>query len=91
MHGNNVGTLFNHIHKESLPAELGGNAPPYNTKYWAEQLIGDGSFSFGQSQIFWPGSACCSIATSGRNRSVVILEYIRCLFLKNEINYLVYK
>ncbi|KAL5014873.1 hypothetical protein ScPMuIL_009143 [Solemya velum] len=49
MHGINLGILHEHIHKEVLPAELGGVEPPYNNQYWAKQLIGDESFSFGTS------------------------------------------
>jgi len=55
MHGINLGTLHVHIHKEVLPAELGGTLPPYNNLLWAKQLIGDESFSFGDKQIYWPG------------------------------------
>ncbi|KAK3088715.1 hypothetical protein FSP39_022936 [Pinctada imbricata] len=54
MHGINVGTLHFHIHKEILPTELGGTLPPYNNLQWAEQLIGDETFSFGDKQIYWP-------------------------------------
>ena len=54
MHGINLGTLHNSIHKEVLPAELGGTLPPYNNLYWAKQLIGDETFSFGDKQIYWP-------------------------------------
>ncbi|XP_021376060.1 clavesin-2-like isoform X1 [Mizuhopecten yessoensis] len=55
MHGINLGTLHVHIHKEVLPAELGGTLPPYNNLLWAKELIGDESFSFGDKQIYWPG------------------------------------
>ncbi|XP_076084837.1 clavesin-2-like [Mytilus galloprovincialis] len=54
MHGINLGTLHNYIHKEVLPAELGGTLPPYNNLIWAKELIGDESFSFGDKQIYWP-------------------------------------
>ncbi|XP_013418372.1 clavesin-2 [Lingula anatina] len=54
LHGNNLGTLHNYIHKEVLPAELGGLIPPYNTESWAKELIGDEIFSYGESHIFWP-------------------------------------
>ncbi|KAJ8322286.1 hypothetical protein KUTeg_000757 [Tegillarca granosa] len=54
MHGINLGTLHIHIHKEVLPAELGGMQPPYNIESWARELIGDESFSFGDKQIYWP-------------------------------------
>lgn len=54
MHGNNLTTLHAHIHREVLPAELGGSGPPYNNEYWAKQLIGDESFSYSDQQIFWP-------------------------------------
>lgn len=54
MHGNNLTTLHSHIHREILPAELGGSGPPYNNEYWAKQLIGDESFSYSDKQIFWP-------------------------------------
>ncbi|XP_064597766.1 clavesin-2-like [Liolophura sinensis] len=54
MHGINVATLHSHIHKEILPAELGGTEPPYNNLSWAKQLIGDETFSFGDKHIYWP-------------------------------------
>ncbi|XP_060594965.1 clavesin-2-like [Ruditapes philippinarum] len=53
-HGINLGTLHNEIHKEALPAELGGTQPPYNNQYWAKQLIGDENFSFSDKHIYWP-------------------------------------
>ncbi|CAI9740231.1 clavesin-2-like isoform X2 [Octopus vulgaris] len=54
MHGINLTTLHQHIHKEVLPAELGGLEPPYNNQYWAKQLVGDENFSFGDKHIYWP-------------------------------------
>lgn len=56
MHGINLGLLHTHIHKEVLPAELGGTLPPYNNMYWAKELVGDEMFSFGDKQIYWPGT-----------------------------------
>ncbi|CAC5366816.1 Clavesin-2,Clavesin-1 [Mytilus coruscus] len=64
MHGINLGTLHNYIHKEVLPAELGGTLPPYNNLIWAKELIGDESFSFGDKQIYWP-----DYCFSSKNRS----------------------
>ncbi|XP_071804672.1 clavesin-1-like [Asterias amurensis] len=40
LHGNNLSTLHARIHKEMLPAELGGTNPPYNHYSWAKTLIG---------------------------------------------------
>ncbi|XP_062576140.1 clavesin-2-like [Saccostrea cucullata] len=54
MHGINLGTLHNFIHKEALPAELGGTLPEHNIMNWAAELIGDESFSFGDKHIYWP-------------------------------------
>ncbi|XP_067145251.1 clavesin-2-like [Centruroides vittatus] len=54
MHGNNMTTLHSHIHRDILPAELGGSGPPYNNEFWAKQLIGDENFSFSDKHIFWP-------------------------------------
>jgi len=55
MHGNNLTGLHHQIHKDILPAELGGSAPPYNNASWAQQLVGDdSSFAFSDKQIFWP-------------------------------------
>ncbi|XP_064652168.1 clavesin-2-like [Lineus longissimus] len=54
MHGNNLTTLHAHIHRDALPADQGGSAPPYNTETWAKILVGDDQFSYGQNHIFWP-------------------------------------
>jgi hypothetical protein len=54
MHGNNLTTLHAHIHRDALPADQGGSAPPYNTESWAKVLVGDDQFSYGQNHIFWP-------------------------------------
>ncbi|KAK3581632.1 hypothetical protein CHS0354_018810 [Potamilus streckersoni] len=62
-HGINLGTLHNFIHKEVLPAELGGTEPPYNNQYWAKELIGDESFSFSDKHIYWPDN--CMTKTNG--------------------------
>jgi len=53
-HGINLGTLHAKIHKEVLPAELGGMEPPYNNQSWARQLTGDENFSFSDKHIYWP-------------------------------------
>ncbi|KAH3752753.1 clavesin-2-like [Dreissena polymorpha] len=53
-HGINLGTLHEEIHKEVLPAELGGHMPPYNNQYWARELTGDANFTFSDKHIYWP-------------------------------------
>ncbi|XP_076306745.1 clavesin-2-like isoform X2 [Tachypleus tridentatus] len=53
MHGNNMTTLHSHIHRDILPAELGGLGPPYHYQSWAMQLVGE-PFSFSDRNIFWP-------------------------------------
>ncbi|KAL0274629.1 UNVERIFIED_CONTAM: hypothetical protein PYX00_002718 [Menopon gallinae] len=39
LHGNNLSTLHDYVSKDVLPAELGGEGPPYNPIFWAEKLI----------------------------------------------------
>lgn len=56
-HGINLGTLHAMIHKEVLPAELGGMEPPYNNQSWATQLTGDDNFSFSDKHIYWPNQS----------------------------------
>lgn len=56
-HGINLGTLHAMIHKEVLPAELGGMEPPYNNQSWATQLTGDENFSFSDKHIYWPNQS----------------------------------
>ncbi|XP_074656075.1 clavesin-2-like [Tubulanus polymorphus] len=53
-HGNNLTTLHSSLHRDMLPAELGGSAPPYNTESWAKELVGDETFSYGENHIYWP-------------------------------------
>lgn len=38
VHGNNLSTLHDHVHKDILPAELGGEQPSYNPEVWLEKL-----------------------------------------------------
>ncbi|KAK2726131.1 clavesin-2-like isoform X2 [Artemia franciscana] len=40
LHGNNLSTLHDHIPKECLPAELGGECAPHNPRVWAETMKG---------------------------------------------------
>ena len=55
MIGNNLALLYDHVEREVLPAELGGDGPPYHMQSWAHQLIGkDERFSFGEKQMYWP-------------------------------------
>ena len=54
LHGINLMTLHQQVRKEALPAELGGTQAPYNNQSWAQQLLGDETFSFGHQQIYWP-------------------------------------
>ena len=56
-HGINLGTLHVEIHKEVLPAELGGTEPPYNNQYWAREITGDENFSFSDKHIYWPNTS----------------------------------
>ena len=59
MIGNNLALLYAHVPQEVLPAELGGDGPPYHMQSWAHQLIGkDENFSFGEKQIYWPDHGC---------------------------------
>ncbi|KAI0207689.1 Clavesin-2 [Lamellibrachia satsuma] len=59
MIGNNLALLYAHVQREVLPAELGGDGPPYHMQSWAHQLIGkDENFSFGEKQIYWPDHSC---------------------------------
>ncbi|KAK6629828.1 hypothetical protein RUM43_003648 [Polyplax serrata] len=39
LHGNNLSTLHEYIPKDILPAELGGEGPPFNPLIWAEKLM----------------------------------------------------
>ena len=39
VHGNNLSTLHEAVSKDILPAELGGERPPYNPMLWAEQML----------------------------------------------------
>ena len=59
MHGNNMATLYSHVHDVILPAELGGPGPPYNLSSWAKTLIGDENFSFDERHIYWPDHSSC--------------------------------
>lgn len=54
MHGINLTLLHSHVHEDILPAELGGSGRPYSLTSWADKLIGDESFSYGEKQIYWP-------------------------------------
>lgn len=39
MHGNNLSTLHEHVTKDILPAEFGGEQPSYNPKVWIERVL----------------------------------------------------
>ncbi|KAL1115571.1 hypothetical protein AAG570_005861 [Ranatra chinensis] len=39
VHGNNLSTLHDHIARDILPTELGGEAPPFNPTSWAESML----------------------------------------------------
>ena len=76
MHGNNMATLYSHVHDVILPAELGGPGPPYNLSSWAKTLIGDENFSFDERHIYWPDHSSCRkyvqrSFTGDRGRDVV--------------------
>lgn len=38
VHGNNLSTLHEHVHKDVLPAEMGGEEPSYNPETFIESL-----------------------------------------------------
>ncbi|XP_045475914.1 clavesin-1-like isoform X1 [Harmonia axyridis] len=38
MHGNNLSVLHEHVHKDVLPAELGGERPSYNPEQWLKTV-----------------------------------------------------
>lgn len=38
VHGNNLSTLHEHVHKDVLPAEMGGEEPSYNPETFIETL-----------------------------------------------------
>lgn len=38
VHGNNLSTLHEHVHKDVLPAEMGGEEPSYNPELFIESL-----------------------------------------------------
>lgn len=38
VHGNNLSTLHEHVHKDILPTEMGGEQPSYNPASWLERL-----------------------------------------------------
>ncbi|CAB3377130.1 Hypothetical predicted protein [Cloeon dipterum] len=40
LHGANLSKLHEHMDKDQLPAELGGEGPAYHAGKWAEELIG---------------------------------------------------
>jgi hypothetical protein len=40
LHGANLCKLHEHIDKDLLPAELGGDGPGYHAGKWAEELVG---------------------------------------------------
>lgn len=39
LHGNNMATLHDHCHLDTLPAEFGGKMPAVNRAYWARVLV----------------------------------------------------
>ena len=39
LHGNNLTTLHEHVHADSLPAEFGGNKPEVDQSYWLKYLL----------------------------------------------------
>lgn len=41
VHGNNLSTLHDYVHKDILPAELGGEQPSYNPEKWLKILRGE--------------------------------------------------
>ncbi|XP_044252314.1 clavesin-2-like [Tribolium madens] len=41
VHGNNLSTLHDYVHKDILPAELGGEQPSYNPEIWIKTLRGE--------------------------------------------------
>ena len=41
-HGHNLCSLHESISKEILPAELGGEGPPYQSLQWIQQLVNEG-------------------------------------------------
>lgn len=40
MHGLNLNTLHEHIAKDILPSELGGEQRPYDSRIWLKSLLG---------------------------------------------------
>lgn len=38
VHGNNLSTLHEHVHKDVLPAEMGGEEPSYNPQTFIDKL-----------------------------------------------------
>lgn len=40
MHGLNLNTLHEHIPKDILPSELGGEQPPHDSRIWLKNLLG---------------------------------------------------
>ncbi|XP_037081605.1 clavesin-2-like [Pollicipes pollicipes] len=43
MHGNNLAALYEHVSRRILPADLGGDAPAYDTQRWADVMISGAS------------------------------------------------
>lgn len=43
VHGNNLSTLHDYVHKDILPAELGGEQPSYNPEIWLKTLTEGGT------------------------------------------------
>ncbi|XP_019869347.2 clavesin-2 isoform X2 [Aethina tumida] len=39
VHGNNLSTLHEHVHRDILPAEMGGEQPSYNPRSWLDTLL----------------------------------------------------
>lgn len=40
LHGNNLALLYRHVQPDILPAELGGNQPPYHIQSWLTHMTG---------------------------------------------------
>ncbi|KAK9885395.1 hypothetical protein WA026_010890 [Henosepilachna vigintioctopunctata] len=38
VHGNNMSVLHEHVHKDILPADLGGEKPSYNPEQWLKMI-----------------------------------------------------
>ncbi|XP_018327960.1 clavesin-1 [Agrilus planipennis] len=39
VHGNNLSTLHDHVHRDILPAEFGGEQPSYNPETWLKKVL----------------------------------------------------